>query len=415
MSSKYWVGNAVSIQDLWTVSLSGTVVSQTYSMIINGKSVTYTAGGSDTVTIILAALAAAWNASTITEFTEATAAALPVGGPYTSMTITGDAAGNPMTISVATGGAATFSIAHTTAATGPNDFGNAQNWSTGTVPANSDTLIFDNGKINCCFGLSTSLTGLSIYINPGYTGQIGLPFTNSNSQSTYAEYRTRFLTVAGGTLTVNAPSLQLGNFAFGSTTTTAVVKSTGSRLDKYTPPLLITGGNGSSQLDIIKGDVGVAFYQTDTANFPTILTNYAANAATDVTLYCGPGATLGAITKNGGTLTTNSAVTTLTQGIFGGVVNVVTGAVTTLVSNNGTINYNSTGTLGTATIDGTTVLTFDQDPRAKTVTNPILVYGNSATVIDNAKTVNSGVLSVTTYKTTMINVQHGSGNVLTLT
>ena len=413
MATKYWVSNAVTAYDLWTISLSGTVISQTYSMTINGKSVSYAAGGSDTVTIILAALAAAWNASTIPEFAEATATALPVGGPYTSMTITGDTAGNPLTISVATGGGSTYSIAHTTTATGPNDFGNAQNWSTGTVPANADVLVFDNGKGNCCFGLSTSLTGVTVIVNPGFTGQIGLPALNSNSQSTYNEYRTRALTLAGGTLTINAPSMQLGKFAFGANTTTVMVQATGSRLDKYTPPVLITGGNGSSQLDMTKGDVGIAFYQSETAQFPTILTSYSANAATDVTLYCGPGATLGAITKNGGTLTVNSNVTTLTQGVSGGVVNVNSGAVTTLVADNGTVNYNSTGTLGTVTITGNAVLNFDFDPRAKTITNPILVYGNSASVSDNAKVVNSGTLSVTTNQTTYLNVSHGAGNVCT--
>jgi hypothetical protein len=194
-----------------------------------------------------------------------------------------------------------------------------------------------------------------------------------------------------------------------------MVQATGSRLDKYTPPVLITGGNGSSQLDMTKGDVGIAFYQSETAQFPTILTSYSANAATDVALYCGPGATLGAITKNGGTLTVNSNVTTLTQGVSGGVTNVIAGAVTTLVADNGTVNYNSTGTLGTVTITGNAVLNFDSDPRAKTITNPILVYGNNASVSDNAKVVNSGTLSVTTNQTTYLNIAHGAGNVIVMT
>lgn len=58
-TTKRWLGNAASVTDVWTITLSGTVVSQTYSVTINGKSVTYTANGSSTVSIILQGLAAA--------------------------------------------------------------------------------------------------------------------------------------------------------------------------------------------------------------------------------------------------------------------------------------------------------------------------------------------------------------------
>ena len=150
MATKRWLGNANAIADLWTVSLSGTVVSQTYTMTINSKSITYAAGSTDTVSNILAALQSVWSSispSPPVEFTELTATALPAGVPYTSLTLTGNTLGKPSTISVSTSGAATFSIAHTTSATGPNDFTNGANWSGGSAPANSDTLVFDDGSI----------------------------------------------------------------------------------------------------------------------------------------------------------------------------------------------------------------------------------------------------------------------------
>jgi hypothetical protein len=111
--------------------------------------------------------------------------------------------------------------------------------------------------------------------------------------------------------------------------------------------------------------------------------------------------------------TTN--VTTLTQGPAGGTLTVAAGAITTLKVQGGTAIYNSTGTLGTATVSNAGILDFNQDPRAKTVTNPIQVYGDVAKVQDDLKAVNSGVLSVTTNQTAKINVSHGSGSAMTFT
>src|SRR5262249_8993955 len=157
-----------------------------------------------------------------------------------------------------------FTIANTTPATGPNDFKNSQNWSTGTAPANSDVLVFDNGTVPCKYGLSTTLTGLVISIELGYSGGIGLPNINNDGNTPYAEYRPTSLTISGGTLTVNATGVTRANFAFGANTSTVRVLNNGSRPDKYVPVVLLTGGNGSSELDISKGDVGVAFYQGTT-------------------------------------------------------------------------------------------------------------------------------------------------------
>lgn len=412
MATKRWLGQAAATYDLWTITVSGTMTSQTYSVTINGKSVTYVANGSATATVILAGLAAAIQASVIPEFLELTAAASPAGGPYTSLTLTGTTLGRPSTVSVATGGAATFAASHTTTATGPNDFTNPQNWSTGTAPANSDVLVFDNGSSDCKYNLGSALTGVTVNVSPAYSGNIGLPFINNDGQNSYNEYRATSLTLAGGTVTINAPNVRRLNLAFGANTAVVTVSDSGNRLDQYTPAILIIGGDGSSTLDIIKGDVGVAFYQGQTATFATISTSYKSSQSSDVKLFCGAGATLTTINKSGGDLTVNSAVTTLTQGIGGGTMQIVAGAITTLNIDNGTCVYDSTGTLGTAIVSGRGILDFGKSPAAKTVTNPIELYGDFSSVNDPQKTVNSGTLEVTTNETTTINVNHGSGSVM---
>lgn len=415
MATLRWIGNAAAVNDLKTVSLSGTVTSQTYTFTINSKTITYAAGGSDTVTIILAALTAAWNASTIPEAMEMTAAALPVGGPYTSMTLTGDVAGRPSTVSVGTSGGATFSIATTTAGTGPNDFANGQNWSGGSAPANNDTLVFDNGSIACKYNLGTSLTGITVSVEPGYSGAIGLPLINADGATQYAEYRTTSMTLTGGTVTVNSPTITRCNLAFGANTATVRILNSGQRPDPNVPVVLVIGGNSSSAIDITKGDVGIAYYAGTTATFPAVNSTFATNERGDVRLAIGTGATLTTVSKNGGSLVTNSNVTTLTQGPAGGSLIVAAGAVTTLNVQGGICNYNSTGTLGTPHVSNDGFLDFDQDSRPKTVTNTIQVYGDKAAVQDNQKVVNSGVLTVKANQTTTINVGHGSNNTMTFT
>lgn|GEM_PF-6605693 len=412
MATKRWLGNAAAVYDLWTVTLSGTVTSQTFTMTINSKSITYTSTGTDTVNSVITGLIAAWNSLLplpAPEFQEMTAAGLPVGGPFTSMTVTGDSAGKPSTITVGTSGAATFSIANTAPATGPNDFANAQNWSTASAPANSDVLIFDNGSVPCKYNLNSSLTGITLNVNPGYTGAIGLPLINADAATTYNEYRTTSLTFAGGTVLINAPSMQRCNLAFGANTTTIRVLATGRRVDTYTPVVLITGGNSSSELDITAGDVAVAYYQGTTATFPTIKSGYATNPLSDVTFQAGPNATLTTIVKNGGNATLRCSATTVSQDAAGGTLTFSdTAAVTTLNAYGGTVYLSSTGTITTVNLYGSAILNCDADPRSKTITNAINVYATGVSIVDSQKSINSGVLTLAPSGLASVNVTHGA-------
>ena len=411
MTVKRWLGNAAAVADVWTISLSGTVVSQTYTVTINSKTISYTASGSDTVSTILAAIQALWSAVAPyppVEFTELAAVLQPDGGPYTSIVVTGVTPGKPSTITVATSGAATFTTSNTTAATGPNWFTNGQNWSGGSAPANSDTLVFDNGSVPCKYGLSTSLTGVTVSIEPGYSGAIGLPFINSDNSTTYAEYRTTSLTLTGGTVLVNSGSMTRCNLAFGANTANIRVLNTGNRPDPNTPVVLITGGNGSSELDITSGDVGLAFYQGTTATIPTIKVGYATNPNADSSLIVGVGATLTTLTKNGGYVSSRSSLSTLTQNLAGGKVDLCDAvAVTTINAYAGTINLSTTGTIGTINLYGKAVLNADADPRAKTVTNPINVFDSTVTILDSQKSINSGTLALAMSGIPSLTVNHG--------
>jgi hypothetical protein len=417
LSTKRWLGNAASVKDLWTIALSGTVTSQTFSFVMNGKTIAYTTT-TETIAQALAAFVTLWNqSSNPPEFAELTAVGLPVGGPFTSMTITQDVSGRPSAMTVATSGGATFTVTNTAPATGPNFFDNAQNWSGGVAPANSDVLVFDNGAVPLKYNLSTSLTGITLQVNPGYGGQIGLPLINADATTTYNEYRATSLTTVGGTVTINAPNLTRCNLAFGANTATVRILATSQqRPDQYTPIVLITGGDSSSELDMTFGDCGTAYYQGTTATFTAIKTGYATNALTDVNLICGPGSTLTTVTKNGGNLNSRASITTLTQRLSGGSVTLSdAAAVTTLNVQAGTCFLNTTGTVATVNLYGQAILNADADPRAKTITNSINAYSSGVTVIDNQQSINSGTLSIALNGNANCIVQHGSGSTLVMT
>lgn len=422
MAIKRWLGSAAAVSDVWTVSLSGTVVSQTYTVTINAKNITFVAGSSDTVSTILVGLQAKLSAVSPVppvEFTELTYAALPIGGPYTSLVMTAATAGNPVTVSVSTSGAATFTISNTTVATGPTFFSAATNWSDGAVPTNNDTFVFDSGSVPCSNGLNTGLTGCTTIVEPGYFGSIGRPFINSNNATTYAEYRTTSLTFPSGTSTasINSPSIQRCNLAFGTSTASVRILNTSmSRPDAGIPVVLISGGASTSELDITKGDVGLAFYQGTVATFPVVKTGYASNALTDVSLLIGKSATLTTITKNGGYMRLQSNVTTLTQGSSGGTVDFMDSVTATTVNAyEGSINVQTSGAIGTINAYDQATINFDLDPRAKTVTNPINVYSSSVTIKDSQKSVNSGTLSLNVNGATSVNVSHGANTTIVYT
>ena len=394
MATKSWIGQAVAVADVWTITPGGTIASgSVFTLTINGKDLVYTATGS-TLADTTAGITAAWN-NTVTppppEFRE-----LEATDTGTTVVLTGLSAGRPHTVSAAASGSGspTISASNTTAATGPNHLNNGDNWSDGTAPANSDVLVFDRGSVPVLYGLSTTLTGITIYWRAGYRGAIGLPPINRDGDA-YGEYRTRYLTLDGATL-IQLESQDVSRFYIntGTTAATVVVNQTGSREDDNIPCVCLRGGHSSNALTINRGDVGAAYFAGETSTIPDIRLAFVASRATDARLVCGTGATLTTVSKTGGDLTIRSNVTTLTQGPTGGTTTIEAGAVTTLNLNGGTCVYNSTGTLGTASIANDGFLDFDQDARAKTVTNPVDIYGPDARLRDSRKVVSSLVVDL---------------------
>jgi hypothetical protein len=166
----------------------------------------------------------------------------------------------------------------------------------------------------------------------------------------------------------------------------------GTREATGIPPLLLKGAHASNVVNVKSGDIGIAFFSGETATVATMTIGYKNMQSSDSKVYCGSGVTLTTITKDGGSLTSNSAVTTLTNN--GGDAEIDAGAITTLTVRGGTVYYNSTGTLTTASVSGTGHLDFSRDQRVKTVTNPVDIYGSNSKLSDPFKVVTTLVVDL---------------------
>lgn len=271
------------------------------------------------------------------------------------------------------GAATTFSASETTAATGRNHWNNADNWSTGSVPANSDDVYIEGSGVPIKYGLAqSSVTLASLNINN--TDQdffIGLPDTNQDAGTNenpilgevtaYAEFRAQELAISATTITIDSDCTLL-RINTGSNQTTVNVARVGGEQNGV-PALRLAGGHTSNAYYVAAGSVGIAYDGASTATIDAL-----GITGDRAIVRCGAGVTwsTATITHQAGTLYLASNWQTINQ--FGGAIyNQAAATGTTLTQRGGVFYQQSTGTLGTADISGT----FDcsRNAKAKTTTN----------------------------------------------
>ena len=349
MATRSWRGAAIAVAQVSTATPTA-ANSTLYTLTINGKDVSYTSDGSATVAEITAGLTAAWNASAQTEIAEVTAT-----DSTTHVTLTGDTAGKPFTVTST--GAGTINLATTTAATGPNHWNDADNWSGTTVPTTGDTAIVDLSLGSVLYGLDASGDTLAslIVLSPSFTSNtLGLPRVNAGG---YTEYRDRYLKI-GATLCTIDTRAQRVNINFGSVQTTCEIRTTGTGAETNVPACLLIGTHASNAFEAHDAQVGIAFHADETA------TAAALRVAPAADVRCGPGVTLGTV-QTLGTLDAQSNITTLTA--TGGSATVRGSATVGTLDVDGpgaVVKYQSSGTVSTATIGpGTVDCSGDLSPR----------------------------------------------------
>ncbi len=438
MATPQRTNNALAIAQVETLTVANTwAANDTATVTINGRAITMTVGTTATTTQVATELAAVLSSSSsslgtgysanergpnVAEFREFTAVA-----SSSTVVLTGVTKGKPFTVAASenTAGTGTLSTSTTTAASGPYHFTGTANWSTGSVPVDSDDVVFSNNSGELRYALDqNSLSFASTKIFQSFTGKIGLLNTNADDPSyTYNEYRDKYLKIgatADGVTNVVTIGQGEGNGSsrikldFNTGQATVTVHNTGQRSeDTAVPPLLMKGTNTSNSYDIRKGDVGIGYFIGDTANIATLRVSYVNSQESDVRLVCGPAVTFNnpTIIIDGGDVTLESATTGGTITLNGGTLTILGNAHPSITINAGTCYYCGTGTITTLRVTGGT---FDRtrDARSMTITNCELHEG--ARYLDDYGTITE-TNGIDLYQCGLEDVEIRKGKHMTLT
>jgi hypothetical protein len=354
MANRTWLGRAKARPEEQLTEITANDAATTYALKINGKSVSVT--GQASAALTAAALAAAWNAATETEFTEITA-----DDNGAEITLTADTAGVPFTVTAsATGGTGTIDpVTVTTAATSPNHADDPENWSGATLPVDGDNIYLANSNVSILYGLAAfvSVTPALIDVDASYTGFIGLPKRNGAG---YPEYRAEYLQFDGATTVRIGAGSGVGSrrikLDFGAVAFSAAVLRSGVGADSGVPAVLIKGTHADNALEVSGGSVGVAFFGGETSTIKTL--NVAGGS-----LVCGDGVTLNGTGSTavitGGVAELRTVALSLVA--YSGTTNLINGggATTLDVRTGATCNHRGSGTSTTVSLAGVLDLSGD--------------------------------------------------------
>ncbi len=319
-----WTGNALDRKQINTITVANTwAAGDTATMTINGKDLIVTVGATGTSTANVAiAIKEAWDAFTRLDGTGTTDATSNAGGQEfgefaevaasvsgSVVTLIANKGGRPFTLTVteATVGTGTATGANTVAATGKNYWSDTDNWDTGSVPVNDDTVVFRDTNISCRYGLPNNSLEVTLQVWMSFTGEIGLPSINAdNPVQPYYEYRQRYVRLddAGGGTNI-AHRFGLGKDGTGPTLInlkhstlkcSPIVYDTGppfvSRVG--TKALNICCTSVLSTITIFGGSVDISSQDGGTSAFVTVIQNGGDSRAVNAIYTSGATVTLSA-------------------------------------------------------------------------------------------------------------------------
>lgn len=384
-----------AVNELQSITLANTPTGGTFTLTFNAE----TTG------------AIAYNATAATVQTALEGLATPVpgdvdvsgaaGGPWlvefkAAYASTNVAAMTGSGASLTGGGTQTLTATNSIVATGKNFADNTANYSTGSLPVNSDTLIFQDSEIDVLYNLEalTAVTITNLYVYQSYTGKIGLPRWNEQG---YVEYRAQKLKLGITNIYIgdgNGAGSGRININSQATQTTILVNNSGSPIDDELPAIQWIGTHASNAATINRGNFGAAAIDGEAATLATLNIGFVESVDSDATVVIGRGVTLAAVNANGGSTLINCATTGTVLALAGEVTLNGTGAVAQLTLRGEAVcRYCTSGTLGGATeVSDSAVLDFSRDTRSKTVTNPIDCYGPLTRIVDPNKVTGSVVV-----------------------
>jgi hypothetical protein len=404
MATLYYTGKAQAVAQVSQVEVGTYDAATTYSLIVNGVSVTSLAAGN--ADAVAAALVAAWNASTHPYFSPITAA-IASGSPSDVITLTSDEAGFPFTASASvSGGSGTIgSVTTTTAATGPHHIDDPDNYSNSAIPDDGDTVIIDKSGTRLCWNLDRSGQSPTVLLAKFITRgdvRIGLATlsvaTSADGETTSTEapeYRDDYLSI-GITATEIGPNrntstptgsgrMKINNLATAAAT--CVVSSTSATAVETSLPavrLKAASANFDVFVESARAGVGIGIEAGETATVGDV---HLVDQSSVSQLFIGSGVTHSSVTQQGGKSEIDAAATMPAITINGGAATIRGSQdVTALNVNGGAVRCNTTGTVATLTQEGGSI-DFTGESRARTVTDYNYYEG--------ARSIDHGVLTIT--------------------
>ncbi len=411
-TTTFWTGNAINIQAVDTISITGVANGGTLSAIINQKSVTYTCTATDTTATATAALLALISntATAPPEFGELTFAS-PTTTTITATETNLNVKSLNQTggLTVAGAGGAALSLAHTVTGSYASDVGNAANWlraGVQSLPQNTDDVEVANSAVGLLWNLAAlaAVQFGSFTRFQSFTATVGLPENNSAG---YFEFRNTYFKFVGpaGTLPILLGTGQTGGgptrerYDVGAQRSAVTVLAAGSPQDDYAVRFL--GTNVNNTLSIVGTSVGVAMLPGETADLASATLDSGGSVA------IGPGvAFTGALTLTGASAVVNCAPgsiiaqngSTVTVSVVGGNGGLTYATVT--AKGGSTLTWLADGTITTLTLQTGSTLDKSTDLRALTITNSTLdadscqvLDSNNVVTFTNATTLNNTVTS----------------------
>lgn len=386
MATVKWLGQATAVKQVTTFTPGSVTIGNTFTLTCNSKTVTVTATAA-TVANVTGLLVAAASASTAplefadVDWTDST----------THVTATSKVAGRPFTItsSAATGagsGTPTNVASTTTANSGPNVATVGANWSGGSAPSNNDTIVFEKSSVDLLYALDVALTGITLRVENTYTGRVGLPVMNSAG---YAEYRPTYLAYGCGTVTYAGKGAYF-KLDGGSTTTMtlATVNDTGNSSQAGLGSLQLKASTITA-LNVNKGSVDVNPFATDAA---TTLGTLKTGSDGTVSVYLGGTCTTTTVTMNGGSVTTNGAVSTVTINDSASRYTTLGSGTQGTVKNAGIFNHTTAGTITSYEGIGTGTLELANGQGSCTISTCVVNEGGTINDPGARATYSAGIL-----------------------
>ncbi len=388
MATKNFQGGATPVAQVETHTVGGTIEADDRFKILIGNKTLDVTGGSTVAQTVAEKIKTDFDALNSTAWPEYKEMGMgaPAGG---AATVTGVTAGKPFTIVLSTveangdtADAQTYVQSVDTAATGPEFYDDADNWSDGSVPGAADTAIIENYSGSIRYGLDNDATTITnFHARQSFTGTIGNPRTNIDAASgPYPEYRDEYLQLDATNVYLGEGdgdgssqlNLELGN------TTACYVTNHGTRVTTGVPTTLLRneGSDTITLLDVSKGDVGVALYAGETAVITDLNVGYQTSVTGDSTVVCGAGATVTNVTQDGGTAEVDSVITNVK--VYGGTFTHKGSGTIALVElrGSGTFINNGTGTITDVKCYDSSHFDNSQGAWARTVTN-MEMHGSS--------------------------------------